>query len=198
MTLVEKRRVHVHRPDSYRPRIVHRTPGTLVHLRATQKVLRYLPPLSEEGGPSDTALGDWYVTRVVVDRVPLLVLVSSVSLLALVIRAQDLRTLPERLPDLVRRRLRRLGMGAEVAEAEVRAMSPVLVAKTWDRSVLGVVVDFGKLMSHLLPDVWNEGDFIHIEAHFAGTPCFASRRFEDTIFPEREAIRLLHSRWGSG
>jgi len=170
----------------------------LVHLRATQKVLRYLSPPSEDNASPDTALGDWYVTRVVVDRVPILVLVSSASLVAVVTRAQDLRTLPDRLPDLVRTRLRRLGASNELAGAEVLAMSPVLVSKTQDRSVLGILVDFGKLMSHLLPEIWNEGDFIDIEAHFAETPCFLKRSFNDIVFPKEKALELLGAQWGAG
>ena len=58
-------------------------------------------------------------------------------------------------------------------------MSPVAVAKTSDRSVLGVLVDFGKLIPHILPDVWNEGDFRWIESRLARTPCFAGRKFEE-------------------
>lgn len=168
----------------------------MVQLRATQKVLRYLPSPLQENGASDTALGDWYANRVVVDRIPILVLVSSASLLAIVTRAQDLRTLPDRLPDLVATRLRRLGVPKAWVDAETRAMSPVIVSKTQDRSVLGILVDFGKLMSYILPDVWNEGDFIDIEAHFAETPCFVTRGFRETVFPKDAVPRLLEARWG--
>jgi len=77
-------------------------------------------------------------------------------------------------------------------------MSPVVVSKTEDRSVLGILVDFGKLMPHLLPEVWNEGDFIDIEAHFAETPCFLKRGFKETVFPKGKALELLSTRWGAG
>jgi hypothetical protein len=56
---------------------------SMVLLRATQKVLRLLP--ESAGGVIDsstTALGDWYVNRLIVDRQPLLLLVSSTSRLA--------------------------------------------------------------------------------------------------------------------
>ena len=169
----------------------------MVFLRATQKVLRNLPPVSSSGSSSDTALGDWYVKRMVVDRVPLLLLVSSKSLLPLVLRAQEVRSLPERLPDLVGARLRRLGVPIEFVEAEVAAMSPVEVAKTIDRSVLGVLVDFGKLLYHILPEVWNEDDFRRMEARLAETPCFAGRGFDQVVVPRRTAPELLLARWGS-
>lgn len=169
----------------------------MVFLRATQKVLRYLPPLSEPEGPSDTALGDWYVKRVVIDRVPILVLISSLSLLPLLLRARDLRSLPERLPTLVRSRLSHLGIPAHVVEAEIGAMSPVAVAKTTDRSVLGILVDFGKLLPHILPDVWNEDDFAAMECRLAETPCYAGRSFDETILPREKAPELLLARWGA-
>ena len=168
----------------------------MVYLRATQKVLRHLPPVSSSERASDTALGDWYAKRIVVDKVPLLVLISSRSLLALVLRARGVRTLPARLPDLVGARLRRLGVPPHLVDSEVEAMSPVAVAKTSDRSVLGVLVDFGKLIPHILPDVWNEGDFRWIESRLARTPCFAGRKFEEAIFPRDRAPELLLTQWG--
>ena len=170
----------------------------MVFLRATRKLLRYLPPVSTSDLSSGTALGDWYVKRMVVDRVPLLILVSSRSLLPLVLRARDVRSLPERLPDLVRARLRRLGVPPELVEAEVAEMSPVEVAKTVDRSVLGVLVDFGKLLYHVLPEVWNEDDFRQMESRLAQTPCFAGRGFDQAIVPRSKAPELLLARWGAG
>ncbi len=169
----------------------------MVLLRATQQVLRNLPPISSAALSSDTALGDWYVKRLVVDRVPLLLLISSNSLLPLVLRAQDVRSLPQRLPDLVGARLRRLGVPVRLVEAEVAAMSPVEVAKTVDRSVLGVLVDFGKLLYHILPDVWNEDDFRRMEARLAETPCFAGRGFDQAVVPRSAAPELLLARWGT-
>ena len=56
-----------------------------------------LPSPSAIVAVSDTALGDWYVNRLVVDRQPLLLLVSSSSLLPLLMPARGVRSLPERL-----------------------------------------------------------------------------------------------------
>jgi len=54
----------------------------MVILRPTRK-LRSLLPAAPVSRPGDTALGDWYVNRLVVGRQPLLLLVSSTSLLPL-------------------------------------------------------------------------------------------------------------------
>ncbi len=74
-------------------------------------------------------------------------------------------------------------------------MSPVEVAKTLDRSVLGVLVDFGKLLYHILPEVWNEGDFRRMESRLAETPCFAGRGFDQVVIPRSTAPQLLLARW---
>ena len=81
----------------------------MVVLRPTKKLAR---ALVATGGSaqSDTVLGDWYVNRVVVDRRPLLLLVCSASLLAIVEPARDVRALPRRLAALAEARLRRLGV----------------------------------------------------------------------------------------
>ena len=74
----------------------------MTYLRATKKVLSRLPnPDNQSPEHNATALGDWYVNRVVVDRQPLLVLVSSMSLLPIVAPARDVRGLPGRLPGMV-------------------------------------------------------------------------------------------------
>jgi hypothetical protein len=91
----------------------------MVVLRATKKVLSKLSAEPGRVAASDTALGDWYVNRLVVDRQPLLLLVSACSLLSLLLPARDVRTLPGRLPTLVATRLQRLGIAAALIDAEV-------------------------------------------------------------------------------
>jgi hypothetical protein len=63
----------------------------VVVLRATQKVLRLLPQPRHIPGASDTALGDWYVNRIVIARQPLLLLVSEKSLLSVLTPARDVK-----------------------------------------------------------------------------------------------------------
>ncbi len=86
----------------------------MIVLRATQKVLRLLPQSGHSGGASDTALGDWYVNRIVIARQPLVLLVSEKSLLSILTPARDVKGLPERLPEAVAARLRRLGLDEAV------------------------------------------------------------------------------------
>lgn len=169
----------------------------MVVLRATQKVLKLLPAPSGEPATSSTALGDWYVNRIVVDRRPLLLLLSSRSRLSIVTGAKDVKTLPRRLCALVEARLQRLGVDAAIVAQEVEASSVVAVARTADRSLTGQMVDFAKIISCYLPErQWGDADLLRAEDAFAETPCLASRPPNETIFPAQTAFRLLQERWG--
>lgn len=171
----------------------------MVVLRATQKVLRLLPQSGHSPGASDTALGDWYVNRIVIARQPLLLLVSEKSLLSVLSPARDVKGLPKRLPEAVAARLRRLGIDEAVVAAEIGAMSAVVVGKTTDRSVTGQMVDFAKHLTYYLPDNgWNEWDLHAAENKLAEMPCRASGPFDKVIFPQDATLRLLADAWSAG
>lgn len=164
----------------------------MVVLRATKKVLQSLQGPTNGESQSDTALGDWYVNRVVVDRRPLLMFVSSLSLLAILEPARKVRALPSRLPDLVRARLMRLNIPDDLVKAEIEAMQSVRVGRTVNRSVVGTLVDFGRALPYYLPQaIWDDSDLRIAEDRFAKTPCRCSSQKARTIWPDREAVALL-------
>jgi hypothetical protein len=164
----------------------------LLVLRATRKVLKRLPSQADDQVASDTALGDWYVNRVVVDRRPLLLFVSSRSLLAIIAPARDLRRLPERFADMVASRLRRLGIAERFIEPELLAMASVAIARTRDRSVTGTMVEFAKELPYFLPsDGWDDTDLLYAEDQFAGRPCLCGRTARETIWPRERTVQLL-------
>jgi hypothetical protein len=168
----------------------------MVILRPTQKLRSLLPSTGITPGSSDTALGDWYVNRVVVDRQRLLLLVSSTSLLSILLPARDVRCLPNRLDVVVEARLKRCGVRDLVIAAEKRAMTPTAICPTIDRSVLGIMVDFAKSVPYLLEaGPWTQDDLCRVEDLLAKTPCHASRSFERVIFPDKKASELLSSKW---
>ena len=168
----------------------------MVVLRATQKLLTGLPVPDDAVQESDTALGDWYVNRLVVDRQPLLLLLSSRSLLPVIVPARDVRSLPKQLPNLIAARLLRLGVPNHLVAAEFAAMTPVLISRTVSRSVVGIMVDFAKLIPlHLEPGGWDENTLSHVEAQLARTPCHASKRDDQVIWPDRDTPTLLAARW---
>ncbi len=168
----------------------------MVNLLATRKILRFLPEPSVDAPSSDTALGDWYVNRIVVDRKPLLLLVCSNALLPMLLPAREVRALPDRLPLLVLERLVRQGIAPEIAARESRSMEPVIVGRTRDRSVVGSMVDFAKTVPyHLAASGWNDSDLVRVELQLARTPCRSGASFEQTIFPDRKAPELLNAKW---
>jgi hypothetical protein len=109
----------------------------MVILRPTKKLALLLQTAETVPVCNDTALGDWYVNRVVVDRQPLLLLVSSASLLPMLLPARDVRGLPGKLGALVAARLRRRGIDARAIDAEQQATHSVVIGPTLDRSVHG-------------------------------------------------------------
>ena len=170
----------------------------MVVLRSTQKLRRSLPTTEHVTHESDTALGDWYVNRLVVDRRPLLLLMSSRGLLPLLISARDVSSLPARLPSMVASALRRLSIPEVLVVAEYNAMSPVVVAPTRDRSVLGVMVDAAmSIPYHLTPGQWNEETLPMVEYQLAHTPWFAKRQEERVTYAIKAVPHLLEERWRS-
>jgi hypothetical protein len=171
----------------------------MIVLRATQKILKGLAELDIKAETSDTALGDWYVNRIVVDRQPLLLLVSSLSRLAILVPARDVKNLPDRLGAMVAGRLERLGVPQGIIEAEVKEMQPVRVGRTQDRSVTGQMVDFAKAIPYYLPvNGWDEAALRVVEDRLGKTPCLCGRVSAEAIWPAREALRLLVDRWSRG
>lgn len=143
----------------------------MVILRPTRRLRAALPTVAASRR-SDTALGDWYVNRMV-DRQPLLLLVSSTSLLPIVTPARDVQSLPERLGSIVGCRLRRFAIESGTIEAELQAMHPMIVAPTVDRSVLGIMVEFAKAVPY----------------------CSEDLRADQVVVPNRRAPDLLRARW---
>jgi hypothetical protein len=167
-------------------------------LRATQKVLRILPQSADDVDVSDTALGDWYVNRMVVDRQPLLLLVSSTSLLAVLTEAKNVKTLPSRISELVANRLRRMGIDEHLIRAEVQAMDRAVVGRTRDRSVTGQMVDFAKSVPYYIPIGEIDGSTLRFaEDRLGETPCRCGRSDAETVWPARDAARLLAERWSA-
>ena len=168
----------------------------MVILRATQKVLKSLEKSAADEEASDTALGDWYVNRTVVDRKPLLLFVSSRSLLAMLTYARNVKALPDHFPDLLGERLGRLGVDSAVIGSEVGATQPVRVGRTRDRSVMGTMVEFAKVLPFYLPeDGWDDYDLLLAELKLAQTPCRCGPSFREAIWPVEHAVKLLEERW---
>jgi hypothetical protein len=168
----------------------------MVIVRPVRKLHGSLPLSSDTQLTSTTALGDWYLKRIVVDRHPLLILVSSTSLLTILAPARDVRGLPIRLADLVVSRLKRYGVDPQLIDAERNAMSAVAIAPTADRSVIGIMIEIGKELPFRLEiGGWDETTPPFVEAQLARTPWHAGRRESEVVWPDQAIHRLLADRW---
>jgi hypothetical protein len=168
----------------------------MVILRPTRKLQTLLPVAKVDQAVSNTALGDWYVTRVVVRRRPLLILVSSASLLPVLVPGRNVRELPSRLGDIVAARLARFGVPSPIIDAEKEAMATVVIEPTLDRSVLGIMVDFARALPYHPAIVeFDEARFPLVEDWLAETPCRAGGPDEDVVFPDRKAPEVLRQKW---
>jgi hypothetical protein len=170
----------------------------MVILRPTTKLRKFLPT-TEVGESSDTALGDWYVHRISVGRQPLLLLVSSTSLLSILAPARDVRSLPERLAGMVAYRLLRCSASPLAIARELEAMKTVAIAPTCDRSVLGTVVEFARFVPLYLGSAeWTPRELDVVEGRLAEIPCRVTGPGHRTIFPCDKAPELLHAKWPDG
>ena len=168
----------------------------MVILRATQKVLKALPESAVDTDVSNTALGDWYINRITLDRQPLLLLVSSKSLLAVLTPARNVKAFSIRVSEIVANRLERLDVGEHLIRAEVQAMNIVVVGRTRDRSVTGQMVDFAKAIPYYIPVGGLDDSTLRLaEDRLGETPCRCGRSDAKTIWPARDAARLLAERW---
>ena len=168
----------------------------MVLLRATHRVLKNLPESAVDGDTSDNALGDWYVNRIVVDRHPLLLFVSSKSLLIMLAFAKALKTLPGRFPGMVEDRLRQMDVDGGLIDSETATMHTVHVGRTRDRSVTAQMVNFAYKVPFWLPsDGWDAIDLRIAEIKLGEAPYQLKRGFEGMIFPHETALRLLKEKW---
>ena len=136
------------------------------------------------------------MNRFVVDRRPLLLLLSSESRLGILTFARDVRTLPARLPALVAGRLSRLGIAERLIRLEVAQMGIARVGRTKDRSLTGQMVNFAKAIPSYLPvNAWDDSTLQLAEDRLGETPCRCSRPFEEVIFPIDSTKKLLADRW---
>ena len=81
---------------------------------------------------------------------------------------------------MVARRLERLGVSTPLVDAECRAMTPVRIGATADRSVLGIMVDFANAVPFYLDaDGWDDSALRLVEDRLAETPCRAGKLCQD-------------------
>ena len=155
-------------------------------LRCTQKLLKRIGAPAAGDATSTTRLGDWYANLVVVERRPLVLLVSERSRLPVVFPARRVKRLAEHLPGILEDVLHALGIPAPSIERELHEMRTTIIAPTNSRSVLGTINEFSLMLRHRLHDE-PDADLIEVAAWLSETPIPALGDF----FPDAKTRELL-------
>ena len=114
-------------------------------MRATKKLLdRIGPPSIGEGEQSTTLLGHWYATAVLW-KPQVALFVNEPTLLPVLMPLAPAATLPARFPQQVAAVLAAHGSPDTIIDEELRQIRDVRLAKTANRSVVGIMNEFTHL-----------------------------------------------------
>lgn len=150
---------------------------TVIVVRCTAKLLERLPGHSDsQETASSSRLGDWYATLVRTRRGHFVLAMARATLLPVVVTGRDLRTLPERLSQQVSAMLGSYGVPAEAVEREREAMRDVVYTRTDDRSNVGVLTEFQRLLSYDFAAP-QEPTLLDLSLRLAWTPIVARNTF---------------------
>ena len=145
-------------------------------------------------GPSDVAadmprsvLGDWYAT-VLFWRPQVALLVNEATLLPLLVRFAPAATLLGRFPDALASLLEAHRVPASLIEQEVAAARTCVLARTRDRSVVGVMTEFGYLAEVRRDEA---ADLVGLSVQLARTP--TSPLYKSYISPDRALAALVQA-----
>jgi hypothetical protein len=118
--------------------------GALVALRCTQRLLRRLPrsTVKVDPGEATNALGHWYANVVTFGRVPFVLAISERSLLSVVLPAAPFNSLTLRFPLALAHLLQALAVPESQVLREMTLMSPLAIAVTSSRQLLGCLNQF--------------------------------------------------------
>jgi uncharacterized protein DUF6933 len=112
--------------------------GILVALRCTKRLLRRLrTDVASVVGEPGNALGHWYANVLTINRAPLVIAVSERSLLSVVLPGAPFNTLVARFPRALAELLHHLSVPDSQINKELQATSPLTIAATASRKVLG-------------------------------------------------------------
>ena len=174
-------------------------------LRLTRALLDQFESLDPGAVPHDvlptTRLGDWYVKPFDAGPRHLLLCTSERSLLSVVMPADDLSDLPERLVTALVGVLHRLGAPQDAVVAEVDAMTSGGVGPARSRSTLGAMRGLEARAAAFLAGAPGHVDVAALYAHLgdyrsrsAGAATAAARAV--TLLTARPATRRTRARGG--
>jgi len=129
---------------------------------------------------STTRLGDWFATLVNVGRERFVLLVSERSRLPVIVRARGVAELGSRLIDALTPVLEGLGLPDDAIRHETGEMREWVFAPTNNRSVVGSLNDFSKMLAwHISRE--HDADLTDLALKMSETPILALDDFVDKM-----------------
>ena len=139
-------------------------------------------PSRREVGHPTTVLGDWYAT-VLFWRPQVGLFVNESTLLPVLLPFAPAATVIDRFPKALATVLRRHGIGEPLIEAECAAMADHRLAKTKNRSVIGMMTEFA-FLGGAYAESEDAVDLVELSLWLARTPCGALHSRQGS--PDRE------------
>jgi hypothetical protein len=159
-------------------------------VRATKKLLdRIGPPSLGDGEQSTTLLGQWYATALFW-KPQVALFVNEPTLLPVLMPLSPAPTLLARFPQQAATVLAAHGTPDAIIGAELQQMRERRLAKTANRSVVGIMNEFTYLAETFRGDT-AVSDLLGLAMRLAITPC--GPLYSKHVSPDRELHALLRS-----
>ncbi len=160
----------------------------MVIIRGTRKVLDRVGAPREPDTASTTLLGDWFAT-VLFWRPQVALFVNATTLLPVFTPLAPAATVLQRFPDTLAVVLRAHGIAEHLIDSEIAETAEQRLAKTNNRSVVGVMTDFVRLADWRCDEITGPDDLTRLSLQLAQTPC--SPLYGRHISPDRELTATL-------
>jgi hypothetical protein len=159
-------------------------------VRATRKLLQRVgPPTLQGDEQSTTLLGEWYATALFW-KPQVALLVNEMTLLPALMPLAPAATLPARIAQQIGTVLAAHGTPPAIVDDELHRMRPCRIARTANRSVVGIMTEFTHL-AEVYRDSNPDFDLLDLALRLATTPC--SPLYRRNVSPDRELGALIRS-----
>ena len=163
----------------------------IVH--ATGKLLHRVGPVTgHDLGQSTTLLGDWYATALFW-KPQVTLLVNETTLLPVLMPLAPAATWSARIGEQIATVLSAHGTPPQIVEHERDQMRTCRLARTANRSVVGIMTEFGHLAA-VYRNTRPQAGLLDLALRLAATPC--SPLYRSHISPDRELHALVQSLTG--
>lgn len=160
----------------------------MVVIRGTRKFLDRVGPAGEPDTASTTTLGDWFAT-VMFWRPQVALFVNATTLLPVFMPLAPAATVVQRFPDSLAVILRAHGVADRIIADEIGETVEQRLAKTNNRSVVGVMNEFVHLADWRRDEITVPDDLTWLSLKLAQTPC--SPLYGRHISPDHELAATL-------